>query len=371
MVFIHILIYIFLSIIILSLAIIILATLYFTFLLIPIKKFSTEFTIEDGLKKAEFSINELNEEKVEFSFTSRYGYILKGQIFIRDLQKIVIFSHGVTWTLYGMYKYAIPFLSKDYTCVFFDSKGHGESKGGFPTYGYYEKYDLLDCYFIVFEFLKEKYFEKENLNEKVKENIKEEVDTKQEKDKEEDKEKESTLSKDQISEYEVSYKPIVGLFGESMGAAITLQTLNLFKNNQISFCIVDSPFSDLQKLCQFQLEKSLKIKFLAKIVYNLSRLLIYLLARFDINKLKPIDIDPNVDIPILLFHGEEDNLIPYFMSKEIYEKRKDKVLTEIYFIKGADHTKGFMMEKNFYIEKIFNFIEKPFVNPESFFRYKP
>lgn len=323
----NILIYALLAILILSLTIIIVSTIYFTFLLIPIKKFSTNFTIEDGLKKSEFSQNELNEDKVEFSFTSRFGYILKGQIFIRDLQKVVIFSHGVTWTLYGMYKYMIPFLSKDYTCILFDSKGHGESSGGFPTYGYYEKYDLYDCYHSIIEFLRERF-----------------------------------LGND-ISQDTISYKPIVGLFGESMGAAITLQSLNLFRHGEISFCILDSPFSDLEKLCKFQLEKSLKIKILAKIVFNFSRLLVYLLARFDINKIKPIEIDPKVNVPILLFHGEQDNLIPNFMSKEIYEKRKGIALTKLYLIKDSDHTKGFMLDKNFYVEKIFDFIEKAIGKP--------
>lgn len=313
--------------------IIVLMSIYFTFILIPIKKFSTEFTIEDGLKKGEFSDKELKQDNINFSFTSRFGYKLKGQIFLRDLNKIVIFNHGVTWTLYGMYKYMIPFLNNNYTCVLFDSKGHGESKGGFPAYGFYEKYDLYDCYYTIINLLKEKYFEKDKSNKN-----------------------DDYFANNKLIKEEQTYKPVVGLFGESMGAAISLQALNLFQKNEISFCIVDSPFSDLEKLCYFQIMKSLKNKILTKTVFNISRLLIFLIAKFDIKNIKPIDIDDNINTPILIFHGMEDKLIPYFMSKEIYEKRKNKSLTEIYFIKSADHTKGFMLDKDFYIEKVFNFI---------------
>ncbi len=318
--------------ILIILAILFIISFYFTFILLPIKKFSTEFTILDGLKKSEFSENELNQDKVEFSFKSRFGYKLKGQIYIRDINKIVIFSHGVTWTLYGMYKYMIPFISKNYTCVLLDSKGHGESSGGFPTFGYYEKYDLYDCYCFIKDFVNKNYYEKDT-DKDIEKDIEENV-------------------------FEDKKNTNIGLFGESMGAAITLQALNLFKDNEISFCIVDSPFSDLEKLCLFQLEKSLKLKFLVKIIFEISRLLIFILARFDLKKIKPIEIDDNVNVPILLFHGEDDKLVPYYMSKQICEKRKGKALTEFYLIKGADHTKGFMMEKDFYINKMFEFIEK-------------
>ncbi|HPC38120.1 MAG TPA: alpha/beta hydrolase [Exilispira sp.] len=320
---------------ILFILLILLSSLFFTFLLIPIKKFSKNFTIEDGIKKSEFTENELKEGKIDFSFISRFGYILKGQIFVRDLEKIVIFSHGVTWTLYGMYKYIIPFLNQDYTCVLIDSKGHGESTGGFPTYGYYEKYDLVDFYYFVMDFLKTKYFEKlQKTND------------------------ESSDKKNSDNKFDKNYKPIVGLFGESMGAAITLQALNLFNKGDISFCIVESPFSDLKKLCLIKLNESIKIKFLTNIIYQISRMMIKILAKFDIEKIKPIEIDDNIDVPILFFHGKDDRLVPYFMSDEIYERRKEKYYSEIYIIKGADHTKGFMMEKDFYIEKIFDFIKK-------------
>lgn len=324
--------------VLLVLAILFIISFYFTFILLPLKKFSSEFTILDGLKKSEFTENELNQDKVEFSFKSRFGYKLKGQIFVRDINKIIIFSHGVTWTLYGMYKYMIPFLIKNYTCVLLDSKGHGKSSGGFPTYGYYEKYDLYDCYCFIKDLLNKKYFEKEENNNLSK----------------------TDFANNKNIAVNNFYNPAVGFFGESMGAAITLQALNLFKDNEISFCIVDSPFSDLKKLCIFQLEKSLKLKLLAKIVFQISRLLIFILARFDLKKIKPFEIDDNLNVPILLFHGEEDKLVPYYMSKQIYEKRKGKAFTEFYLIEGADHTKGFMMEKDFYVNKMFEFVEKIF-----------
>ena len=289
-------------------------SLYFTFILLPIKKYSTKFTIEDGLKKSEFTEDELEKDKVDFSFVSRFGYIIKGQIFINNINKIVIFSHGVTWTLYGMYKYMIPFLQRDFTCVLIDSKGHGQSSGGFPAYGYYEKYDLYDCYQYLLSFLGSKF-------------------------------------KD--------FNPSVGLFGESMGAAITLQALSLFtKNDRLDFCILESPFSDLERLCRLKLIKFFKTKFLANLVLEISRFFIKILAKFDIKKIKPIDDANNSNIPILLFHGENDNLVPFEMSKEIYEIRKNKSYTEFYIIKDADHTQGYMNEKEFYIDKIFTFIDK-------------
>ncbi len=294
--------------------ILILVSLYYTLFLIPLKKNSTKFTIEYGLNKNEFTENELKGNRIDFSFKSRFGYLIKGKIFINNINKIVIFSHGLTWTLYGMYKYMIPFLQREYTCVLIDSKGHGESSGGFPTYGYYEKYDLYDCYYEVLNLLKSKYGD---------------------------------------------FSASVGLFGESMGSAIALQSLTLFsKDDNLNFCIVESPFSDLRKLCKLKLKIFLKNSLLVNLVFEISRFFVKILAKFDINKIKPSEDAKKSNVPILLFHGEKDSLVPFEMSKQIYDERKDKIYTEFYIIKDVDHTEGFMKERLFYIDKIFEFIDK-------------
>ncbi|MFN3411697.1 MAG: hypothetical protein ACK4YF_06040 [Exilispira sp.] len=133
-------------------SLILIISLYFTFILIASKKYSSKFTIENGIKKI---------------------YLPKKKL------------------------------------ILLDSKGHGNSSGGFPSYGFFKKYDLYDCYHYVLSLLKS------NCD---------------------------------------NFNPVIGFLGESMGAAITLRTLSLFsKYDRINFWIVESSFIDLEKLCKIKL----------------------------------------------------------------------------------------------------------------------
>ena len=61
------------------------------------------------------------------------------------------------------------------------------------------------------------------------------------------------------------------------------------------------------------------------------------LAHFDPDDASPVDAIRETDIPVLLIHGEDDNLIPIQHSLRLYAAaRRDNV--QLLRIKGADHT---------------------------------
>lgn len=384
---------IFLLLVFLFILILLILSIYFVKKLLKDKINSVKFTIEDGLKKGEFGSNLLKYKKIHFYYKSDFGYKIYGQIFPGNINRVIFFVHGVTWTLYGMYKYILPFINNNWTCVLIDLKGHGKSGSFFPTYGYLEKKDLAKLINYIVESFKycEHIFKnnkvlnnEENYNSKLKK-IDKEIKRKESNKitrfikKEElffkklnvffdkelfiydifDKDKFYNILKNfSFDDYTSNKKICFGIFGESMGASIAAQTINylIYKPN---FIILDSVFSSLRELALFNLKKTLKIKLFVNLIYFISRIIIKLIAGFDIEKIFPQNDLTKEDVPLLMIHSKYDTLVPSFMPYRIYRKRiKKSLVTYLEFFDSKEHARSIYNDENRYWDSIFDFISK-------------
>jgi|GEM_PF-3933953 len=384
---------------------IIFLSLYFTKKLLKDKKYSVYYTIKDGLNKGEFGEELLSSPKIHFFFKKNKSKKIYGQIFIGDFDKIIFFYHGVTWTLYGMYKYILPFIKNNWTCILIDSKAHGLTYGDFPSYGFYEKYDfkcIVDYFISIFtklilkgqgikneerkieankgnriinEFSFKnfkkfkifknfyKYFEKDlfidNINEvKFLDLILKEYKNINLNENKEDIEEKNENAKEK--------KILFGLFGESMGAAIVSQTVDILENKP-DFVILNSTFSSLSILSKNILLNTIKNKFISNFVYIFSRIFIKILARFDIEDVNPIEYILKIDLPVMLIHSKNDPLIPFDMAYEIYKRKlekmkifeKEKIEKKKIFLEIFDcneHAREIYSDEEKYWDSIFSFI---------------
>ncbi len=121
------------------------------------------------------------------------------------------------------------------------------------------------------------------------------------------------------------------LYGESLGTGVAIE---MAKKKDYNSIILESPFTSIENSAKIYYPY-LPVKFLLK-------------DRFDsINKIKM------VKTPILIMHGEKDDIVPFSMGKELYEKANDPKY--FYFSADDDH----MMEFNpKLLSEIKNFIEK-------------
>ncbi len=121
------------------------------------------------------------------------------------------------------------------------------------------------------------------------------------------------------------------LYGESLGSGVVLE---IAKKNNFNSIILESPFTSIENS--------------AKIYYPYLPVKLLLKDRYDsINKIEKINT------PILIMHGKKDDIIPFSMGEELFEKANEPKYS--YFTSDDVH----MMEFNDQlINSIKNFIEK-------------
>ena len=120
-----------------------------------------------------------------------------------------------------------------------------------------------------------------------------------------------------LNEKKVKNNQIV-LYGESLGTGVAVE---IAKNSDFNSVILESPFTSIENS--------------AKIYYPYLPVKLLLKDRFDsINKIEMINI------PILIMHGEKDDVVPIFMGKELFDKANNP--KHSYFTPDDDH----MMEFN-------------------------
>ena len=117
------------------------------------------------------------------------------------------------------------------------------------------------------------------------------------------------------------------LYGESLGTGVATE---LGQDNSFAGIILESPFTSIANA--------------AKIYYPYLPIDLLIKDRYDsIKKIK------SIKIPILIMHGKKDNVVPFKMGVELFEKANEPKYS--YFSKNDDH----MMEFN---DQLINSLKK-------------
>tara|TARA_A100001011_G_scaffold407_1_gene523 strand:- start:1884 stop:2684 length:801 start_codon:yes stop_codon:yes gene_type:complete len=133
-----------------------------------------------------------------------------------------------------------------------------------------------------------------------------------------------------LNEQKIDNKKII-LYGESLGSGVAIE---MAKKNNFNSIILESPFTSIENS--------------AKIYYPYLPVRLLLKDKYDsISKIKM------VNTPILIMHGKMDDIVPFSMGKELFEKANNPKYS--YFTSDDGH----MMEFNpSLVNAIKKFIEK-------------
>ena len=133
-----------------------------------------------------------------------------------------------------------------------------------------------------------------------------------------------------LNEQEIKNNQII-LYGESLGSGVAVE---IGKKNNFNSIILESPFTSIENS--------------AKIYYPY--LPVKLLLKDKFNSISKITM---INIPILIMHGKKDDVVPFSMGKQLFEKANSP--KHSYFTSDDDH----MMEFNSsLLKEIKDFINK-------------
>jgi alpha-beta hydrolase superfamily lysophospholipase len=221
----------------------------------------------------------------------------------KDAKGTIILLHGIR----AYKEHFLPICKllslKGYNSIIIDLRGHGESEGKYCTFGQKEKQDIS---LIVDEIIAD-----------------------------------NRLSND------------IGIWGQSLGAAISLQVLAIDK--RIKYGIIESTFSDLDIVSKAYIKRLLKIE--NNTISN------YLINRsnktgdFDSSKIRPMDSAKKITQPILLVHGTNDKRINIKHAELNFKnlKSSNKIFLKI---KDATHLNIWKKGGSNYFKQVFSFIDK-------------
>ncbi len=243
-------------------------------------------------------------EKEEVTLPSSFGYKISGE-FIKNYQsagKTIIFCHGITVSRISEVKYAKIFYTRGWNLFLYDHRGHGKSGGQTITYGYFEKNDLKT----VVDYIRQR----------------------------------------------VGSVPLIGIHGESMGAAILLQYAGMEDN--ADFYIADCPYSNLWELLAYRMKSDFRLPVFP--LMHITDLFIRWRGKFRIKDVNPVEDVKKIEKPVLFVHGQDDHYVPTKMSKEMYAAKRG--LKEIYIAQGAGHAQSLQVDPEKYEKKVFEFLKK-------------
>ena len=221
------------------------------------------------------------------TITSPNGYSIKG-IFLKPLQtpNTVIICHGVTENKINSMKYARMFVRLGFNAVVYDHRRHGESEGKTTSYGHYEKLDL----------------------QKVVQAVREEI----------------------------GEHALLGIHGESMGAATMLLYAGMVENGA-DFYVSDCAFSNFPKLLEKIFRETVPLP--SKYTIPFANVFLRLRDGYSLSDVDPLKAVVNIDKPVLFIHSEPDNLIPVEMSKQLFEAKLGDKMLKVF--KKGEHAKSF------------------------------
>jgi pimeloyl-ACP methyl ester carboxylesterase len=274
------------------------------------------YRIRDGARIAESG---LASGRIDGAFLGRpwivedlrspFGYAIRARALAGTGPRVALFHHGVGWNWTGMARCMELFRARGWTVVAFDSRGHGDSGGGRPSYGIYEKEDMKA-----------------------------------------------------VADWALDRFRSSGGFvalGESMGAAAALQYAPL--DPRLDAVVADCPFSSALEEMRHRLARALVVPGIRALAARAADRICVARQGFSLAEADPERAILETDVPIMLIHGLDDDFVPWRMSVVMAETRRRRLPdapTELLLVPGARHAGSLGADPEGYERALFGFVEE-------------
>ncbi len=241
----------------------------------------------------------------EISLKSHDGYTLYARLYrAKEEKRVVVFFHGWRSSWQKDFGLNVPrLLASGCSLLLVDQRCHGKSEGSYITYGIQERYDCLHW----------------------------------------------------VEQAAKLFPALpIYLWGVSMGATTVMLAGGLLLPPQVRGIIADCGYTSPEDIMLHLLKKS--TLFGAPMLIAVYRDHFMRHFDFDIRCCSTKETLAKSKLPLLFFHGKEDDFVPLLMTRQNYAAaRGEKELT---IIDGAAHGKSFFVDSDVCFEKVAAFFEK-------------
>lgn len=262
------------------------------------------YNIANKFTQSNLAVDISKNHKNEYSCISKDGIKLRFDILRSESETqkgTILLLHGINSSKEAMLPLSNFLVKNGYNSVLIDLRCHGESGGKYCTYGYYEKYDIVSIL--------------------------------------------DTLSKINLSQN-------FGIWGQSLGAAISLQALAIDK--RLNFGVIESTFSEFRLIAHDYAK--FHIGFDLPFVTDYAIYRAENLAHFCADSVKPYLSARKTDQKIIMVHGENDKRISIDYGLKNYNNLRSENKRFIR-IKDAGHLDLWQKAGTNYFKDILSLIE--------------
>jgi fermentation-respiration switch protein FrsA (DUF1100 family) len=226
---------------------------------------------------------------------------LMAQYIDQGSKKKVILAHGFGNTSNDMGKLAKFYYDLGFDILLPDARGHGESEGDYIGYGWHDRLDYLEWIDLL------------------------------------------------IAEH---HAEDIILHGNSMGAAVVLMTSGETLPDEVKAIIADSSYSTVEEELAHQLKHIYHLP--AFPLLDVTSMFTKIRAGYTFKEASAIEQVKSNTRPLLIIHGDADDLVPTEMGHRIYEAAGgDK---ELWIVPDVGHTKAFDIVTEEFQDRIRAFI---------------
>ena len=143
------------------------------------------------------------------------------------------------------------------------------------------------------------------------------------------------------------------LTGVSMGAATVMMASEFELPENVIGILADCGYSSPKEVIK-KIIKQLKLP--TFIFYPLISLGAKLFGGFSLESASPIEAIKNAKVPIIIFHGTEDKIVPVYMANELYAINPEKI--KVIIIEKAGHCLGYVLEPELYLKSMKDFFNE-------------
>jgi len=146
------------------------------------------------------------------------------------------------------------------------------------------------------------------------------------------------------------------IHGQSMGAACALMMSGEELPSQVRAIISDSAYTDAYSMFAKEMKDWFNLPSFP--ILDSMNLVLQLRGGYDLKEASALESVKRAKVPLLIIHGEEDDMVPVSMAYELCGAASEAASAQLLVVPGAGHTQAVDKDPELYYGTVFGFLEE-------------